>query len=423
MAVAPSSLPNATQVDGERWEAHRLADLGKCYRGVSYDPDRHLLERPRPDSIQLLRSNNVQVASLDLAETQHVVPSCVAPDQIMRTHDILICTANGSKELVGKAAAFAPPDAGPYTFGAFMSCFRPNPAAVSPRFASYLFQTTEYRRQVALALAGSSINNLRPAQIEDMVFRVPDRARQEVIAGVLDAATAFLGTLGGLASKKEAIRQGATDQLLSGRLRLEGFDGPWLERRLGDVGRWSGGMTPSMANPDFWDHGTTPWVASGDVKRHRLTDTALHITDAAIDMTGATILPRGSVVIVTRSGILRRYLPVATLLKPMAVNQDMKAVIPNPDVDSEFLLQAIRANGSQILATCLKAGTTVESIEYSWLKDYALLLPPLTEQQAIAAVLHDMDAEIEALEAQRSKAALLLQGMIEKLMLATPWLA
>jgi type I restriction enzyme S subunit len=117
-----------------------------------------------------------------------------------------------------------------------------------------------------------------------------------------------------------------------------------------------------------------------------------------------------------RSGILRKYLPVGITLKPMAINQDLKAIQPNTEVAAEFLLHALTYWGERILATCLKAGTTVESLEFRWLKAFTIELPPVSEQVVIAGVLSDMDSEITALESRLTKARDLKQGMAQALL-------
>ncbi len=128
------------------------------------------------------------------------------------------------------------------------------------------------------------------------------------------------------------------------------------------------------------------------------------------------MIPGGAVLVVTRSGILRKHLPIAILVQPMAINQDIKALVPSDGLNGEYLAHALRAAGDEILASCLKAGTTVESIEYRWLRAFAVRLPPFSEQSAIAAVLSDMDAELEALEARREKTRALKGAMMQELL-------
>ncbi len=165
----------------------------------------------------------------------------------------------------------------------------------------------------------------------------------------------------------------------------------WDVKPLGDIGTWRGGMTPSMRNPAFWDAGEFPWVSSGDVKTSRLSDTNQHVTSYAVRCGAAVVVPTDSIVIVTRSGILRKYLPVALISRAMAINQDIKVLIPAKTVNNDYLLHALTGFGDLILSRCLKAGTTVESVEFPWLKAFHIPLPPLTEQRVIAEALSDMD--------------------------------
>jgi len=112
------------------WEVKRLGDFGKCLRGVSYKGDSDLLPYDSEVTYRLLRSNNVQDSAIDIEGLQFVHARCVSNHQILKSKDILICMANGSKDLVGKAGLFELNDGNRYTFGAFMGCFRMNENAV-----------------------------------------------------------------------------------------------------------------------------------------------------------------------------------------------------------------------------------------------------------------------------------------------------
>ncbi|CAN5290844.1 restriction endonuclease subunit S [soil metagenome] len=177
----------------------------------------------------------------------------------------------------------------------------------------------------------------------------------------------------------------------------------WGTCELQDLGRWLGGATPSMGNVAYWSNGNAPWASSGDVKVSLLNTTQQKITDVAVKETSTILLPTDSIIVVTRSGILRKYLPVAKNLVPMAINQDLKALLPNRSVDPDFVLHQLIGHGPKILATCQKSGTTVESIEFTWLKLFRIPLPPLPEQRAIAAALSDVDDMISSLERLISK--------------------
>lgn len=205
--------------EGE-WERKMLGDLGYCIRGVSYSGSTDLYPHDTNNSVRLLRSNNIRDSAINREDLQHVDSSRVSAEQVMLPGDILICTANGSKELVGKAAAFNVSDGYEYTFGAFMGCFRITSDSANPRFTSYLFQSMEYRKVLGTILAGSSINNLKPSDVEAITFNIPSRYEQDAIAEVLSDIDAEIAALQTRREKTKAIKQGMMQELLTGRVRL-----------------------------------------------------------------------------------------------------------------------------------------------------------------------------------------------------------
>ncbi len=167
----------------------------------------------------------------------------------------------------------------------------------------------------------------------------------------------------------------------------------WEVRRLKHVVSFSGGGTPSKTNASFWK-GQIPWVSPKDMTCKRISDTADHITEDAVATSAAKIVAAGTVLVVVRSGILRRTIPVAINTIPMAINQDMKAMLPQKEIRSEYLQGLIQGNQSFWLSEWTKQGATVESIEHRLLADSRIPLPPLPEQQAIARFLDDVDRRI-----------------------------
>ena len=202
------------------WETKQLGEIGHCLRGVSYDPTTDLANYDKDSTIRLLRANNIQDAVVTLNDLQYVEARKVSEYQIMQSDDILICMANGSKELVGKTGLFHIRDGHTYTFGAFMGCFRVESTIAEPSFVFYLFQTHEYRNFINITLAGSSINNLKPSDIELTEFKIPDRNEQIAITSVLSDMDAEIAALEQRRDKTRAIKQGMMQQLLTGRVRL-----------------------------------------------------------------------------------------------------------------------------------------------------------------------------------------------------------
>ena len=221
-AVMQQLLTGKTRLSGfsGAWETKRLGEMGHCLRGVSYDPTTDLANYDKDSTIRLLRANNIQEAVVTLSDVQYVEARRVSEFQVMQPDDILVCMANGSKELVGKAGLFRVRDGYTYTFGAFMGCFRVEPSIAEPNFVFYIFQTHGFRNFINLILAGSSINNLKPSDIESAEFQVPDRDEQNAIASVLFDMDAEIAALEQRRDKTRVIKQGMMQQLLTGRVRL-----------------------------------------------------------------------------------------------------------------------------------------------------------------------------------------------------------
>jgi len=202
------------------WEVKRLGEIGKCLRGVSYRGDADLSAYDTNETKRLLRSNNVQDAAVVTTDLQFVNSERVSEYQLLRQRDILICMANGSKALVGKAGFFTVRDGYEYTFGAFMGCFRSNSTNADALFVFYQFQTERYRNYINNLLAGSSINNLTPTSVESLEFSMPVLPEQTAIATVLSDIDAELAALEARRDKTHAFKQGMMQELLTGRIRL-----------------------------------------------------------------------------------------------------------------------------------------------------------------------------------------------------------
>jgi type I restriction enzyme S subunit len=160
----------------------------------------------------------------------------------------------------------------------------------------------------------------------------------------------------------------------------------WAWPTLDELGQWMGGGTPSKSVASYWN-GDIPWVSPKDMKVERIVDTEDHISKIALDKTATTLVPPGSVLVVTRSGILRHTLPVAVADRAVALNQDLKALLPEPGIDPAYVAWSLRCSADRILRECSKAGTTVSNIETPRLLAFRIPLAPLDEQRRIVAAI------------------------------------
>ena len=189
-----------------------------CLRGVTYNGDTDLRDRELDCTRTLLRSNNVFDAMLNFEDVQYVVAERVAEKQFLLRGDLLVCMANGSKALVGKAALIE--DNYPnLTFGAFMGCLRPFHQN-DGLYLSFLSQTHSYRAQISDILSGSTINNLSPKQIEGLTFLIPESNERVAIATCLHDIDEEIRRMVGANTKLRLLKTGMMQQLLTGKIRL-----------------------------------------------------------------------------------------------------------------------------------------------------------------------------------------------------------
>jgi type I restriction enzyme, S subunit len=192
------------------------------------------------------------------------------------------------------------------------------------------------------------------------------------------------------------------------------FADAWSHRRLRDLGTWHGGSTPSKAVPEYWSDEGVPWVTPKDMKSERLADALDHLTEVGASRLGR--VPPQSVLVVARSGILQRYLPVAVTWAPVTINQDLKALVPYPWVNAEFVAASLRTFENLILRRCLKEGTTVQSLDSQSLLSFEIPLPQLAEQRHVAEILDVLDAAIRQTEAVIAKLAQVKVGLLHDLL-------
>ncbi|WP_367137185.1 restriction endonuclease subunit S [Saccharothrix sp. HUAS TT1] len=181
----------------------------------------------------------------------------------------------------------------------------------------------------------------------------------------------------------------------------------WEWVRLGEVGTWFGGGTPSKGKPEYWLDGTIPWLSPKDMGSEVLVSTRDKISELALGNSPARLVPQNSVAIVVRSGILERRLPVAVVPFGTTLNQDMRAVVPFSGIAPAWIAYYLRSVESQLLKECTKRGTTVASIDVPSLMNVSIPVAPEAEQNRIMAQLEDhlsrLDAAMKGVERGRSR--------------------
>ena len=177
--------------------------------------------------------------------------------------------------------------------------------------------------------------------------------------------------------------------------RCESSSAPadWQEARLGDVVRLVSGGTPSKGRAAYWD-GEIPWVSARDMKKFRLRDTSHHVTAEGL-ANGTRQVPAGTVLLLTRGMRLLKELPVCVTERPMAFNQDIKALLVRARLEPSFLPYLVVGSERRLLNLVDLAGHGTGRINSDELRALDVRLPPTCEQRAIAHILGTLDDKIE----------------------------
>ena len=177
------------------------------------------------------------------------------------------------------------------------------------------------------------------------------------------------------------------------------FDIPknWNWARLCALGAIVGGGTPSKARDDYWGGGIL-WVSPKDMKIDYISDTQMSISEAAIAGSAANIVPARGVLFVVRGMILAHSFPVAVTRVPVAINQDMKAVVlQNADM-ADYVLRMLKGMKPEMLRRVRRSSHGTCRIEGADYKDFLIPVPPLAEQHRIVAKLDEVMALCDRLE-------------------------
>ena len=282
-----------------------------------------------------------------------------------------------------------------------------------PLFAFYFLKSIDFSRHNT----GGAQQSLNRNFIGPIPISVPDRKEQEAIAEALSDADALIESLEQLLAKKRQIKQGAMQELLTGKKRLPGFIGRWTVKPLGNVvAHCSSGATPYRGRPEYYK-GNVKWISSGELNYNVIEDTIEHISQEAVKQTNLKIHPAGTFLMAITGLEAEGTRGACGIVgSPAATNQSCMAIYPSEDLSTAFLYHYYVLRG-KALALEYCQGTKQQSYTAKLVRLLPITIPPTVEEQiAIATVLSDMDCEIRSVETRLAKARQLKQGMMQELL-------
>ena len=256
----------------------------------------------------------------------------------------------------------------------------------------FLFYILNYigLEQVADTTSIPQINN---KHINPFIIPIPPKPEQKAIATALSDVDNLIASLEALIAKKEHIKTATMQQLLTGKKRLDGFSGEWVEKKLGEVAKIKKGELITESSSICGD---IPVVAGG------LQPTYFH-NRSNRDKNTITISASGA-----NAGFINFYeCPIFA--------SDCSTIEESDEYSVEFIFYLLKNRQNEV--TNLQTGGAQPHVYPEQLKELNIVFPKdIKEQQAIAQILSDMDKEIEALKDKLKKTKAIKMGMMQELL-------
>ena len=385
----------------EEWEVKALGEVGVFSKGLGVSRS-----ESNSGALPCVRYGEIYTDYNDyIKEFRSFISEKVAAGaKLMSPGDILFAGSGETKEEIGKTVAFLGGVDRAYCGGDIL-ILSPS-RGYDSKFLGYVCNSQPIVAQKASRGQGDAVVHIRSGSLAEVVIPVPPRPEQEKIAEALSDVDALLAAMTKLIEKKRAIKQGAMQQLLTGKKRLAGFTGKWVEKRLGDVADFMTATTPTASIDLRWYIGTENMLADKAGVTQNFASVPYKVVREYIkgDVLTSNIRPYlKKIWLADRNGGCSTDVLVLR-------THDRAVCIP------EFLVMLVSDDAFFDFAMANAVGTKMPRGDKKVLVNFEVRLPSVPEQQALASVLSDMDAEIAALEAKRAKYESIKQGMMQELL-------
>jgi type I restriction enzyme S subunit len=360
-----------------KWETVKISDVGKIVTGNT--PSTKNSEYYSSEDIAFYKPNDLtesEVKYLDRA-TQYVSNSAKSKIRLLPLGSVLV-TCIGTIGKVGVALHEC-------TCNQQINAVIPGSKVISQYLAYCIMNKKRHLQDIANAPIVPIINK---TQFSNIDIPLPPLETQKQIAKTLDTAAELL------AMRKQQLAE--LDDFIKSEF-YNMFGDPVTNEKGWEVSTVNkvcskiiGGGTPSKSNTDYYV-GNIPWVTPKDMKTILIYDSIDHINEKAIENSSTNLIPSNSILMVIRSGILKKSLPVAINTVNVTVNQDMKAFITNNKVTPQYLLYFFISMQNNILKNV--RAVTADNIEFGLIKNLYIQVPPISIQNQFAEIVTKIEEQ------------------------------
>lgn len=399
-----------------KWSVSDFGSKVKIYRGGSPRPIQDYLTQAQ-DGINWIKIGDVREGDKYITSTEEkIIPAGVARSRTVHAGDFILSNSMsfGRPYILNIDGCIHD---GWLTIQEYEKTFSKN-------FLYYLLSSDSVYQQYISMAAGSSVKNLNKEKVSALVVAYPDIKEQERIADALSDIDSLIATLEKQISKKKAIKQGAMQELLTGKHRLPGFDGKWQSFVFGDLFDFIPNNAFTRAQMDV--SGRVKNIHYGDI----LTKYGAYISADSKDIpyiakeidlsrfSEKCYLQSGDLVIAdtAEDETVGKALEVINVECPVLAGQHTLLCRPKVRFAEKFLGYYLNASCYHDQLLPYIVGTKVSSVSKASIAQTKLVVPKYEEQQEISSILSDMDNDITALEEKLAKYRQVKQGMMQQLL-------
>lgn len=313
--------------------------------------------------------------------------------------DILFNRTN-SFELVGRSAVFDHDVKA--VFASYLVRLAVDGSRADPYFLNFLINWDVAQSELKkLASRGVSQANISASKLKEFSIHLPSLREQKAIAQVLRKVRAHIAQERDLEDRSRALQATTLSALFTRGLRREAqketeigaMPLSWSPRPILDLCEiWSGG-TPRKSIAEYWQ-GTIPWVSGKDLKLPSLNDAIDHLSAAGVEV-GSRLAPQGAVLLLVRGMGLAKDLPVAVINRPMAFNQDVKALVSRGEYSGRFLRSAIYVGKERLLGQIVPSAHGTMTLNLNDVETFQVACPTNREEAAeIVTILDALELKI-----------------------------
>lgn len=260
--------------------------------------------------------------------------------------------------------------------------------------------------------------------LKDKTLSYPtDDSEQKAIATVLLQTESALMKQSELLETIEEFKRAAMTRLFTHGLCGEALKETeiglmpetWKPRTILELCEILSGGTPRKSVAEYWN-GDIPWVSGKDLKTPTLEDAIDHISVAGVEA-ASRLVPPGSVLLLVRGMGLAKDLPVAVINRPMAFNQDVKALVSRGEYSGQFLRSAIYAGKNRLLSQIVPSAHGTMTLNLSDVETFKVACPTDPDEASdVVEILNTFDRKIAVHRKKRAVLAELFQCLLHKLM-------